>query len=143
MLWAWSPIPGFEIARPGPPTAGPAAEGGCPARQADAVSVPPQKDFTVREALQQQDVERWLGFITFLCEVFGTMRSSTGEPFRVLVCPIYTCLREVRPAPERDVWDGAASGGTRRAVAGTSYEATILGKETRPSPCCGLKPGLY
>lgn len=59
--------------------------------------VPPQKDFTVREALQQQDVERWLGFITFLCEVFGTMRSSTGEPFRVLVCPIYTCLREVRP----------------------------------------------
>uniref|UniRef100_A0A8C6HLL9 CBP80/20-dependent translation initiation factor n=1 Tax=Mus spicilegus TaxID=10103 RepID=A0A8C6HLL9_MUSSI len=53
-----------------------------------------QKDFTVREELQQQDVERWLGFITFLCEVFGTMRSSTGEPFRVLVCPIYTCLRE-------------------------------------------------
>lgn len=54
-----------------------------------------QKDFTVREELQQQDVERWLGFITFLCEVFGTMRSSTGEPFRVLVCPIYTCLREL------------------------------------------------
>lgn len=57
-----------------------------------------QKDFTVREELQQQDVERWLGFITFLCEVFGTMRSSTGEPFRVLVCPIYTCLREVSAA---------------------------------------------
>lgn len=54
-----------------------------------------QKDFTVREELQQQDVERWLGFITFLCEVFGTMRSSTGEPFRVLVCPIYTCLKEL------------------------------------------------
>lgn len=54
-----------------------------------------QKDFTMREELQQSDVERWLGFITFLCEVFGTMRSSTGEPFRVLVCPIYTCLREV------------------------------------------------
>uniref|UniRef100_A0A8C6Y1N2 CBP80/20-dependent translation initiation factor n=1 Tax=Naja naja TaxID=35670 RepID=A0A8C6Y1N2_NAJNA len=54
-----------------------------------------QKDFTRREELQQNDVERWLGFITFLCEVFGTMRSSTGEPFRVLVCPIYTCLREL------------------------------------------------
>ncbi|XP_004703158.1 CBP80/20-dependent translation initiation factor [Echinops telfairi] len=54
-----------------------------------------QKDFTVREELQRQDVERWLGFITFLCEVFGAMRSSTGEPFRVLVCPIYTCLREL------------------------------------------------
>ncbi|KAJ7423549.1 CBP80/20-dependent translation initiation factor-like protein [Pitangus sulphuratus] len=54
-----------------------------------------EKDFTMREELQQRDVERWLGFITFLCEVFGTMRSSTGEPFRVLVCPIYTCLREL------------------------------------------------
>lgn len=73
----------------------------CPARLTQSL-VPPQKDFTVREELQQQDVERWLGFITFLCEVFGTMRSSTGEPFRVLVCPIYTCLREVRhPTPAR------------------------------------------
>uniref|UniRef100_A0A3Q3FWX4 CBP80/20-dependent translation initiation factor n=1 Tax=Labrus bergylta TaxID=56723 RepID=A0A3Q3FWX4_9LABR len=54
-----------------------------------------QKDFSHREELQQSDVERWLGFITFLCEVFGTMRSSSGEPFRVLVCPIYTCLREL------------------------------------------------
>ncbi|XP_029436168.1 CBP80/20-dependent translation initiation factor isoform X2 [Rhinatrema bivittatum] len=54
-----------------------------------------QKDFTVREELRRSDVERWLGFITFLCEVFGTMKSSTGEPFRVLVCPIYTCLREL------------------------------------------------
>uniref|UniRef100_A0A8C3RA20 CBP80/20-dependent translation initiation factor n=1 Tax=Cyanoderma ruficeps TaxID=181631 RepID=A0A8C3RA20_9PASS len=44
-----------------------------------------QKDFSMREELQQRDVERWLGFITFLCEVFGTMRSSTGEPFRVLL----------------------------------------------------------
>ncbi|KAM4707194.1 CBP80/20-dependent translation initiation factor [Discoglossus pictus] len=54
-----------------------------------------EKDFSVREELHRSDVERWLGFITFLCEVFGTMRSSTGEPFRVLVCPIYTCLREL------------------------------------------------
>ncbi|MBN3300311.1 CTIF factor, partial [Amia calva] len=59
-----------------------------------------QRDFTRREELQQADVERWLGFITFLCEVFGTMRSSAGEPFRVLVCPIYTCLRELLESPE-------------------------------------------
>uniref|UniRef100_A0A8C2XKR7 CBP80/20-dependent translation initiation factor n=1 Tax=Cyclopterus lumpus TaxID=8103 RepID=A0A8C2XKR7_CYCLU len=54
-----------------------------------------QRDFACREELQQSDVERWLGFITFLCEVFGTMRSCSAEPFRVLVCPIYTCLREL------------------------------------------------
>ncbi|XP_017566822.1 CBP80/20-dependent translation initiation factor isoform X4 [Pygocentrus nattereri] len=59
-----------------------------------------QKDFTRRDELQQTDVECWLGFITFLCEVFGTMRSSTGEPFRVLVCPIYTCLRELLESAE-------------------------------------------
>ncbi|CAB1352052.1 unnamed protein product, partial [Coregonus sp. 'balchen'] len=40
------------------------------------------KDFSRRVELQASDVERWLGFITFLCEVFGTMRSSAGEPFR-------------------------------------------------------------
>nr|XP_057920169.1 CBP80/20-dependent translation initiation factor isoform X1 [Doryrhamphus excisus] len=54
-----------------------------------------QRDFAHREEIQQSDVEMWLGFITFLCEVFGTMRSSSGQPFRVLVCPIYTCLREL------------------------------------------------
>ncbi|XP_028319173.1 CBP80/20-dependent translation initiation factor [Gouania willdenowi] len=54
-----------------------------------------QRDFSRREELQQADVESWLGFVSFLCEVFGTMRSSSGEPFRVLVCPIYTCLREL------------------------------------------------
>ncbi|KAK6322828.1 hypothetical protein J4Q44_G00076200 [Coregonus suidteri] len=59
-----------------------------------------QKDFSRRVELQASDVERWLGFITFLCEVFGTMRSSAGEPFRVLVCPIYTCLRELLQSPE-------------------------------------------
>ncbi|XP_064798094.1 CBP80/20-dependent translation initiation factor-like [Oncorhynchus masou masou] len=59
-----------------------------------------QKDFSRREELQASDVECWLGFITFLCEMFGTMRSSAGEPFRVLVCPIYTCLRELLESPE-------------------------------------------
>ncbi|KAM4809602.1 CBP80/20-dependent translation initiation factor isoform 1-T1 [Rhinophrynus dorsalis] len=64
-----------------------------------------QKDFSVREDLHQSDVERWLGFITFLCEVFGIMRSNAGEPFRVLVCPIYTCLRELLQS--RDVKEDA------------------------------------
>lgn len=59
-----------------------------------------QRDFTRREELRQTDVESWLGFITFLCEVFGTMRSSAGEPFRVLVCPIYSCLRELLESPD-------------------------------------------
>ncbi|KAJ3605802.1 hypothetical protein NHX12_027846 [Muraenolepis orangiensis] len=64
-----------------------------------------QKDFARREELQRADVEGWLGFITFLCEVFSTMRSSAGEPFRVLVLPIYTCLRELLES--RDVKEDA------------------------------------
>ncbi|KAK3524244.1 hypothetical protein QTP70_024239 [Hemibagrus guttatus] len=67
-----------------------------------------ERDFTRREELQQTDVESWLGFITFLCEVFSTMRSSTGEPFRVLVCPIYTCLREALIVGERQAAAGPA-----------------------------------
>ncbi|XP_056587202.1 CBP80/20-dependent translation initiation factor isoform X2 [Triplophysa dalaica] len=59
-----------------------------------------QRDFTRRDELRQMDVESWLGFVTFLCEVFGTMRSSAGEPFRVLVCPIYSCLRELLQSPD-------------------------------------------
>ncbi|KAI7795582.1 putative CBP80/20-dependent translation initiation factor [Triplophysa rosa] len=59
-----------------------------------------QRDFTRRDELRRTDVESWLGFVTLLCEVFGTMRSSAGEPFRVLVCPIYSCLRELLQSPD-------------------------------------------
>ncbi|RMC16341.1 hypothetical protein DUI87_06668 [Hirundo rustica rustica] len=86
----------------------------CPASMVvPADSIPLPKDFSMREELQQRDVERWLGFITFLCEVFGTMRSSTGEPFRVLVCPIYTCLRE----PWSGLTQGSQSFGKHCALA--------------------------
>uniref|UniRef100_A0AAV2IUW7 MIF4G domain-containing protein n=1 Tax=Knipowitschia caucasica TaxID=637954 RepID=A0AAV2IUW7_KNICA len=59
-----------------------------------------QMDFFARERLRQTDVEKWLGFITFLCELFGAMRSSSGQPYRVLVCPIFTCLRELLDSRE-------------------------------------------
>ncbi|XP_020780824.1 CBP80/20-dependent translation initiation factor isoform X1 [Boleophthalmus pectinirostris] len=59
-----------------------------------------ERDFSSREQLRQTDVEKWLGFITFLCEVFGAMRSSSGQPYRVLVCPIFTCLRELLDSRE-------------------------------------------
>ncbi|XP_043944904.1 CBP80/20-dependent translation initiation factor-like [Protopterus annectens] len=54
-----------------------------------------QKDFSRRHELQHSNVEQWLGFITFLCEVFVTMRIKNGEPYHALVSPIYTCLREL------------------------------------------------
>uniref|UniRef100_A0A8C4R8T2 Uncharacterized protein n=1 Tax=Eptatretus burgeri TaxID=7764 RepID=A0A8C4R8T2_EPTBU len=47
-----------------------------------------------RDVTQHSNVERWLGFVTLLSEVFGAMRSSDGEPFQVLILPIYTCLQE-------------------------------------------------
>lgn len=59
-----------------------------------------QRDFCTRVQLQRTDVEKWLGFITFLCEVFGAMKSTSGEPYRVLVCPIFTCLRELLDSPD-------------------------------------------
>lgn len=107
----------------------------------------------MREELQQQDVERWLGFITFLCEVFGTMRSSTGEPFRVLVCPIYTCLREVSdppgrarcPARERHprMPVSKTPKGQESCEARTTWRDPSFGEQECDFPCfCRLKPGF-
>ena len=102
----------------------------------------------MREELQQQDVERWLGFITFLCEVFGTMRSSTGEPFRVLVCPIYTCLREVR-RPALRAGTAMSVMETQLRGPGKAEGCTVtkwwsLGKQQHHPPHFHLlKPGFY
>ncbi|KAK1788467.1 hypothetical protein P4O66_016895 [Electrophorus voltai] len=87
------------LTRPTRPSLGPCFVGSVgegETRGADVIA----RDFTRRVELQRTDVECWLGFITFLCEVFGTMRSSMGEPFRVLVGPIYTCLRELLESVE-------------------------------------------
>ncbi|XP_032829717.2 CBP80/20-dependent translation initiation factor isoform X2 [Petromyzon marinus] len=59
-----------------------------------------QSEYGRRADTRRRDVERWLGFVTFLCEVYGTMRSSASEPYRVLAIPVYTCLQELLKAEE-------------------------------------------
>ncbi|CAN0325014.1 unnamed protein product [Lampetra planeri] len=59
-----------------------------------------QCEYGQRADTRRRDVERWLGFVTFLCEVYGTMRSSASEPYRVLAIPVYTCLQELLKAEE-------------------------------------------
>ena len=45
-----------------------------------------------KDSIRGETPGRFLGFLTFLCQVFGNMRTVKGEPFVILCGPIYDCL---------------------------------------------------
>ena len=45
-----------------------------------------------KDSIRGETPGKFLGFLTFLCQVFGNMRTVKGEPFDVLCGPIYDCL---------------------------------------------------
>ncbi|KAK3095590.1 hypothetical protein FSP39_016441 [Pinctada imbricata] len=51
-----------------------------------------QEDFKDKESLRKRNNKRYLGFFTFLCQIYNNMRLATGEPFKPLVGPIFDCL---------------------------------------------------
>ncbi|XP_052096576.1 CBP80/20-dependent translation initiation factor-like isoform X2 [Mytilus californianus] len=51
-----------------------------------------QIDYKDKDSLRTKSPGRFLGFVTFLCQVFGNMRTAKGEPFNVLSGPIYDCI---------------------------------------------------
>lgn len=48
--------------------------------------------FTDKDNIRKDNPGKFLGFVTFLCQVFGNMRTAKGEPFTVLSTPIYDCV---------------------------------------------------
>ena len=48
--------------------------------------------FTEKDNLRKESLSRFLGFFSFLCQVFGEMRTATGEHFRPLIAPIFNCV---------------------------------------------------
>ncbi|KAK7096088.1 CBP80/20-dependent translation initiation factor-like isoform X2 [Littorina saxatilis] len=50
-----------------------------------------QVDYKGREELQKKSRNRFLGFLSFLTQLFGTMRLVSGEVMQPLVNPIYDC----------------------------------------------------
>ncbi|XP_071141170.1 uncharacterized protein [Mytilus edulis] len=51
-----------------------------------------QLDYKDKDSLRTKSPGKFLGFVTFLCQVFGNMRTAKGEPFNVLSGPIYDCI---------------------------------------------------
>lgn len=51
-----------------------------------------QVDYKDKDTIRKDNPGKFLGFVTFLCQVFGNMRTAKGEPFTVLSTPIYDCV---------------------------------------------------
>ncbi|XP_041356187.1 CBP80/20-dependent translation initiation factor-like [Gigantopelta aegis] len=62
-----------------------------------------QKDFEGKDDLRRESSSRFLGFFTFLCQIFGEMRTATGEHFRPLITPIFHCVDLMLGVSDRDV----------------------------------------
>ncbi|XP_061180727.1 CBP80/20-dependent translation initiation factor-like isoform X2 [Saccostrea echinata] len=54
-----------------------------------------QEDFKGKEEMRSSDNKRYLGFVTFLCQVFGNVRLTTGDTMKPLVAPVFECLEQI------------------------------------------------
>ncbi|KAK7475736.1 hypothetical protein BaRGS_00033008 [Batillaria attramentaria] len=54
-----------------------------------------QADYKGRDELRKKSRKHFIGFMAFLCQVFGTMRLINGEVMQPLVGPIFDCLEMV------------------------------------------------
>ncbi|BFZ26099.1 hypothetical protein BsWGS_29138 [Bradybaena similaris] len=54
-----------------------------------------QADYKERNELLVKNPARFGGFLAFLCEIFGIMRTATNEVFKPLINPIFDCLNLV------------------------------------------------
>lgn len=48
--------------------------------------------YLAKETLRTSSHEKFNGLIVFLCQIYVTMRTISGEHFKVLVDPIFQCL---------------------------------------------------
>ncbi|XP_060076627.1 CBP80/20-dependent translation initiation factor-like [Ylistrum balloti] len=51
-----------------------------------------QKDFKDKDITRKNNLKKYLGFFTFLCQIFSNMRLKQGQCLEPLVAPIYDCL---------------------------------------------------
>ncbi|KAK6184953.1 hypothetical protein SNE40_007295 [Patella caerulea] len=50
-----------------------------------------QQDFKVKEDLRKESTSKFLGFFTFLCQIFFNLKIGNREPIKPLVGPIMEC----------------------------------------------------
>lgn len=51
--------------------------------------------FAAKDETRRSDNKRYLGFVSFLCQVFGNVRLATGDTMKPLVVPVYDCLEQI------------------------------------------------
>jgi hypothetical protein len=51
-----------------------------------------QKDFKAKDALRSEDPPKFLGCLSFLCQVFATNRDAKGAAFKPLMEPVMSSL---------------------------------------------------
>ncbi|XP_060568337.1 CBP80/20-dependent translation initiation factor-like [Ruditapes philippinarum] len=51
-----------------------------------------QADYKDKDSLRSKSVSKFLNILSFMCQVFGTMRTAGGEVFKPLVSPLYECF---------------------------------------------------
>ncbi|KAH9488336.1 hypothetical protein Btru_063738 [Bulinus truncatus] len=73
-----------------------------------------QNDYKGRKELATENAQKFTCFLSFLCNIFGVMRTATDEVFKPLVNPLFDCfnlvlnpayVREDEDNPERRVAD--------------------------------------
>ncbi|KAL4216761.1 hypothetical protein ACF0H5_024484 [Mactra antiquata] len=61
-----------------------------------------QKDYKDRNELRSKSVSKFLNNLSFMSQIFGTMRTAGGEVFKPLVGPLYECFNLVLDSQQCD-----------------------------------------
>ncbi|KAK3590860.1 hypothetical protein CHS0354_033787 [Potamilus streckersoni] len=61
-----------------------------------------QNDFTVREEIRTSSKSKYLSFFSLMCQLYGIMKTTSGECLRVLVAPIFDCLELILDTQDAD-----------------------------------------
>ncbi|XP_005113329.1 CBP80/20-dependent translation initiation factor [Aplysia californica] len=70
-----------------------------------------QADYKARKELIASDPARFRGFLAFLCEIFGVMRTANNEVFKPLVNPIFDCFILPLGQEDQEEEEGGEGGG--------------------------------
>ncbi|XP_060587118.1 CBP80/20-dependent translation initiation factor-like [Ruditapes philippinarum] len=61
-----------------------------------------QADYKDKDSLRSKSVSKFLNILSFMCQVFGTMRTAGGEVFKPLVSPLYECFNMILDSEQCD-----------------------------------------
>ncbi|XP_053386792.1 CBP80/20-dependent translation initiation factor-like [Mercenaria mercenaria] len=61
-----------------------------------------QADYKDKDNLRSKSVSKFLNILSFMCQIFGTLRTAGGEVFKPLVSPLYECFNMILDSDHSD-----------------------------------------